>query len=281
MLEDADADAAIASSGETTPVPGDRPEPAQDPLFDLTGAIAVVTGGARGIGRAAARALARHGASLVLFDRLGEQLEHTARELAEEGTAVELVVGDVRSDADRGQLVDAAASLGPVDIVVNSAGVIRRMDIQDMTVEDLDWMWAVNVRGLVAVNQAFLPQMIERRSGKIINLGSLGSVTGLELRTAYATTKGAVAQYTVSMAAEVGRYGICVNAVAPGYVDTDMAGKWINADPGRAAQLLARIPLGRFATPEDLEGTFAFLASPASDYVTGQVFLVDGGWTAT
>jgi NAD(P)-dependent dehydrogenase (short-subunit alcohol dehydrogenase family) len=259
----------------------ERPAPAQASLFDLTGAVAVITGGARGIGRAAARALARHGASVVLFDRLGEQLERTAQELADAGTAVEFVVGDVRSDADLGRLADAAASLGPADIVVNSAGVIRRMDIQDLMVEDLDWMWAVNVRGLVAVTQAFLPQMIERRSGKIINLGSLGSVTGLELRTAYATTKGAVAQYTVSMAAEVGRYGICVNAVAPGYVDTDMAGKWINADPGRAAQLLARIPLGRFATPEDLEGTFAFLASPASDYVTGQVFLVDGGWTAT
>jgi NAD(P)-dependent dehydrogenase (short-subunit alcohol dehydrogenase family) len=259
----------------------ERPATAQASLFDLTGAVAVVTGGARGIGRAAARALARHGASLVLFDRLDEQLERTAREFADAGTATEFVVGDVRSDADIGRLADAAASLGPVDIVINSAGVIRRMEIQDMTVEDLDWMWAVNVRGLVAVNQAFLPQMIERRRGKVINLGSLGSVTGLELRTAYATTKGAVAQYTVSLAAEVGRYGICVNAVAPGYVDTDMAGTWINDTPDRAERLLARIPLGRFATPEDLEGTFAFLASAASDYVTGQVLLVDGGWTAT
>jgi NAD(P)-dependent dehydrogenase (short-subunit alcohol dehydrogenase family) len=261
--------------------PGERPAPAQAPLFDLTGAVAVITGGARGIGRAAARALARQGASVVLFDRLGEQLEDTARELADGGTATEFIVGDVRSDDDLRRLADAAAGLGPVDIVINNAGVIRRMDIQDMTVEDLDWMWAVNVRGLVAVNQIFLPQMIERRRGKVINLGSLGSVTGLEQRTAYATTKGAVAQYTVSLAAEVGRYGICVNAIAPGYVDTDMAGTWISAEPGRTEQLLARIPLGRFAQPEDLEGTFAFLASPASDYVTGQVLLVDGGWTAT
>ena len=267
MAGDPDADAA------TTPT--------QEPLFDLTGAVAVITGGARGIGQAAARALGRHGASLVLFDRLREQLEHTTRELCEAGTTAEFVVGDVRSAADLARLTDAAASLGPVDIVVNSAGVIRRMDIQDMTLEDLDWMWDVNVRGLVAVTQAFLPQMIERRGGKIINLGSLGSVTGLELRTAYATTKGAVTQYTVSLAAEVGRYGICVNAVAPGYVTTDMAGKWINAEPERAAALLARIPLGRFATPEDLEGIFAFLGSRASDYITGQVFLVDGGWTAT
>jgi NAD(P)-dependent dehydrogenase (short-subunit alcohol dehydrogenase family) len=276
---DVDADAALTPPGVTTAAPAERP--AQDPLFDLTGAVAVITGGARGIGRAAARALGRHGASLVLFDLLGEQLEHTARELADAGTTTEFVVGDVRSDTDLGRLADAAASLGPVDIVVNSAGVIRRMNIEDMTVEDLDWMWAVNVRGLVAVNQMFLAQMMERRSGKVINLGSLGSVTGLELRTAYATTKGAVAQYTVSLAAELGRYGICVNAIAPGYVDTDMAGKWINDDPARAAQLLARIPLGRFASPEDLEGTFAFLASAASDYVTGQVLLVDGGWTAT
>jgi NAD(P)-dependent dehydrogenase (short-subunit alcohol dehydrogenase family) len=251
-----------------------------DGLFDLTGRVAVVTGAARGIGRAAATALARHGAALVLFDALGPELSATAHELASTGARVASLTGDVRSADDIARLVELAASVGPVDVAVNSAGVQRRLDVTEMTVEDLDWLWAVNVRGVAAVNQALLPQMIERRRGKIINLGSLGSVTGLERRTFYATCKGAVALYTASLASEVGRYGICVNAVAPGYVDTDMAGGWIN-DPVRKEQLLGRIPLGRFATPEELAGTFVFLASRASDYVTGQVLLVDGGWTTT
>jgi NAD(P)-dependent dehydrogenase (short-subunit alcohol dehydrogenase family) len=183
----------------------------------------------------------------------------------------------VRSASDVAALVEAA---GAADIVVNSAGVIRRMEIAELELADLDFMWEVNARGVVAVTQAFLPGMIERRAGKVINLGSLGSVTGLERRTAYATTKGAVALYTVSLASEVGRYGICVNAIAPGYVDTDMTGPFIN-EPARREQLLARIPLGRYAVPADLEGAFVFLAAPASDYVTGQVLMLDGGWTTT
>jgi NAD(P)-dependent dehydrogenase (short-subunit alcohol dehydrogenase family) len=250
-------------------------------LFDLTGNVAVITGGARGIGRAAAVSLAGHGASVILFDRLDEPLAETTKLLTESGATAEMVVGDVRSADDVRRLVEVAGSIGGVDTIVNSAGVVRRMDIRDMTLDDLDWMWEINLRGLVAINHAFLPQMIERGSGTVINLGSLGSVTGLPQRTAYATTKGAVAQYTVSLAAEVGRFGVRVNAVAPGYVNTDMVREWISEDPERRRKLLERIPLGRFASPEDLEGIFAFLASPASAYITGQVLLVDGGWTST
>lgn len=135
--------------------------------------------------------------------------------------------------------------------------------------------------GTVGVTQLLLPHMIDAGYGKVINVGSLGSVRGLERRTGYATTKGAIAQYTISLASEVGRHGSRVNAIAPGYIVTDMASEWIFQDPGQTERLRARIPLDAFATPEQLAGVFVFLAAPASDYLTGQVLVADGGWTTT
>jgi NAD(P)-dependent dehydrogenase (short-subunit alcohol dehydrogenase family) len=252
-----------------------------DRLFDLTGQVAVVTGAARGLGRAAATSLVQHGASVVLFDVLGDQLDAAVASVQAAGGRAVGVRGSVVEEADLTRLAEAAAALGPVSVVVNCAGIMRRLDIETMTARDLEALWQVNVQGTVSVTQLFLTQMIGQGYGKVVNVGSLGSVVGLERRTAYATTKGAVAQYTVSLASEVGRYGICANVIAPGYVDTDMAGSYIHGDEERKARLLHRIPLGRFANANDVAGTFVFLASPASDYVTGQVVLVDGGWTAT
>jgi NAD(P)-dependent dehydrogenase (short-subunit alcohol dehydrogenase family) len=249
--------------------------------FSLSGRVAVVTGAARGIGKAAAAALAAHGAGVVLVDRLAGELHQTSDELARAGAKTETVVGDVSSETLHEPLLHAAQALGPVSVLVNAAGVIRRMEVTELTTAELHALWQVNVAGTVSVTQLLLPQMISHGYGKIINVGSLGSVRGLERRTAYAATKGAVAQYTTSLACETGRHGIRVNAIAPGYVVTDMASPWIYGDPERTQRLLSRIPLGRFASPPDLAGTFVFLASPASDYITGQILLVDGGWTTT
>jgi NAD(P)-dependent dehydrogenase (short-subunit alcohol dehydrogenase family) len=249
--------------------------------FDLTGRRAVVTGAARGIGRAAAVALARHGAELVLVDVLEEELADSAQEIARGGRAARSLRLDVRSDDDVRRLAETTASLGGLDVLVNAAGIIHRAHATEAKVEDLDRMWEVNVRGLYAVTQAVLPQLVERGSGgKIVNVGSLGSVLGLERRAAYAATKGAVRQYTQSMAVDLGPYGICVNAIAPGYVETCMTADWLNDDGDRRRRLLERIPSGRFGQPADMEGAFVFLAAPASDYVTGQIVVVDGGWSS-
>ncbi|OZM77920.1 SDR family NAD(P)-dependent oxidoreductase [Pseudonocardia sp. MH-G8] len=249
-------------------------------VFDLDGAVAVVTGAARGIGFAASRAMARRGAVVVMFDLLAAELEDAATAIRADGSEVVAVAGSVTDEADLDRLVEEATDRGPVSVVANCAGVIRRTPIDELTLADLQVMWDVNVGGTVGVTQRFLPTMIEQRYGKVINVGSLGSVTGLERRTAYATTKGAVSQYTVSLASEVGVHGIRANVVAPGYVDTAMTGPYIWGEPARTEELLGRIPLGRFAKPEDLEGLFVFLASPASDYITGQVLVIDGGWRA-
>jgi NAD(P)-dependent dehydrogenase (short-subunit alcohol dehydrogenase family) len=247
-------------------------------LFSLTGKVAVVTGAAGGIGACAARTFAGLGASVVAFDNRAEALLATGRALREAGAEVATVVGDLTRAEDIDRLVARAVQLGGADVLVNSAGRQRRLPVASATVEDLDWLWDVNVRGLFAVTQALLPGMLDRGSGKIVNLGSLGSLLGLERRTAYALTKGAVRQYTQSLAAELGPHGICVNGVAPGYIETEMT-RDLLADDAMRERLLSRIVLRRFGGTEDLEGVFAFLASCASDYVTGQIIVVDGGWT--
>jgi NAD(P)-dependent dehydrogenase (short-subunit alcohol dehydrogenase family) len=257
-----------------------QPSAAARGQFDLTGRRAVVTGAARGIGRAAAMALAGQGAELVLVDILKDELASTAAEMARQGISVCALPMDVRSSDDVRSLADATAELGGADIIVNGAGIIRRAVATDATVEDLDQQWEVNVRGLYAVTQAVLPQLIEKQAGKIINVGSLGSVLGLQGRAAYAATKGAVRQYTQSLAVDVGCHGVSVNAIAPGYIETDMNEDWLAGDPERRERMLQRIPAGRFGRPADLEGAFVFLAAPASDYMTGQVIVVDGGWSS-
>jgi NAD(P)-dependent dehydrogenase (short-subunit alcohol dehydrogenase family) len=258
----------------------EHPVPAANEHFDLTGRRAVVTGAARGIGRAAAMALGQRGAELVIADILSEELRSTGDALTADGVVAHVLPTDVRSRDDVNRLAEVAGRLGGIDVLVNSAGVIRRVAASEATVEDLDRVWEVNVRGLYAVTQAVLPQLLDKQAGKIINVGSLGSVLGLERRAAYAATKGAVRQYTQSLAVDLGCYGICVNAIAPGYIETDMTSDWLTGDETRRQRMLDRIPIGRFGRPADLEGTFVYLASSASDYLTGQVIVVDGGWSS-
>jgi 2-deoxy-D-gluconate 3-dehydrogenase len=228
-----------------------------DSLFDLSGVGAVVTGAATDLGRAAAIALARHGAEVVPFD------------------------GPVTSETDRLTLVEAAADQAPITVLVNCAPVASAHDERTMSLDELDELWDMNIRATVGVTQAFLPGMIEQGRGKVINVGLPGSVAGLEQSSAHAATRGGLALYTKSLAHEVGRFGICVNAIAPGIVETETATDGIRDDARPSSDLLARIPLGRFGTAKDVEGLLVLLASPASDYVTGQIIMLDGGWTTS
>jgi NAD(P)-dependent dehydrogenase (short-subunit alcohol dehydrogenase family) len=266
--------------GSAASAPQTAGEPATPGFFDLSGKTAVVTGGARGLGAAAAAAFAAHGADVVLFDILDDGLDRTVAELQAEGQSISSVRGDVTRAADIDRLRQAADEAGGADILVNAAGVQRRRSAIDTTLDDLEYLWSVNVRGVFAVTQSLLPGMLERGHGKIINLGSLGCVLGLDRRTAYAMTKGAVCQYTQSLAVEVSGRGICVNAVAPGYIESEMTADWLHDDAEREQRLLSRILVGRFGQPEDVTGAFVFLAARASDYITGQTIVVDGGWSS-
>lgn len=245
-------------------------------LFSLEGRLVVIGGGAGAIGRGAAEAMLDAGARVILFD-IAEDSLATAKETLSSSGDVTTLAGDTRRPEDIQKLDKLARSMGGVDILINSVGVQRRRPLLEATPEDLDFVWSVNVAGVFAVTQKLVHQMVEKQYGKIINLCSIGSFVGLDQKTVYAITKGGLLQYTRSSAVELARFGVRVNAIAPGYVDTPMTHSWIHSE--REAEYLARIPMGRFAFVEDLQGTFAFLASKASDYMTGQMLVLDGGWT--
>lgn len=245
--------------------------------LDLDGKLAVISGGSGAIGRAGARALLQCGGRVILFNRTKRKLEEARNELSQFGEVL-IHPGNVGSDEDISEITEFALRQGGVDILVNSVGTQRRKPLLEATVEDLDYVWSVNMRGVFGMTQQLLPQMVDKGYGKIINLCSIGSFVGLDAKTVYAITKGALLQYTRSSAVELARFGVRVNCIAPGYVDTPMTASWIHS-PEREAGYLARIPMRRYALPEDLEGTFAYLAGPGSDYLTGQMIVLDGGWT--
>ncbi len=246
-------------------------------LFSLDGRLAVVAGGSGAIGRAAAATFVELGAAVILTGRTEEHLEAARASLPQRAT-VRLVQGDARDAAHIDEIERVAREMGGVDILVNSVGTQRRKPILEATPDDLEYLWSVNMASVFALTQRLVPQMVAKGYGKIINLCSIGSFVGLELKTMYAITKGALAQYTRSAAVELAPYGIRVNGLAPGYVDTPMTHDWIHA-PEHEAEFLAKIPLRRFASVEDLKGAFAYFASRASDHVTGQILVIDGGET--
>lgn len=247
-------------------------------MFDLTGKVAIVTGGFQGLGRGMAIGLAEAGADVVLVDRQ-EALEAASvvRSLGRKSLAV---IADLMSIESIPSIVQRTVeAFGKVDILINNAGTIRRTPAIDYSEKDWDDVMAVNAKTVFFFSQAVARDMMKRKSGKIINIASLLSFQGGIIVPAYAASKGAVAQVTKALANEWAAHGINVNAIAPGYMATDNTTA-LREDPVRSRAILDRIPAGRWGTPEDLEGVAVFLASSASDYVNGHVLVVDGGWLA-
>jgi 2-dehydro-3-deoxy-D-gluconate 5-dehydrogenase len=247
-------------------------------LFSLRGRTALVTGARTGIGRGIALGLAAAGADLVLLGRLDNLDEVTAqaRALGVRVTpmAVDLSDPDAVQPALGGLLHDRR-----IDVLVNNAGIIHREPAAEVDVANWRRVLAVDLDSVFALCQVVGRQMLARGSGKIVNIASLLSFQGGILVPAYAASKHAVVGLTRALANEWAARGVQVNAIAPGYIDTDATAA-LRADPERDAAISGRIPAGRWGTPEDLVGAAVFLASRAADYVNGHVLVVDGGWMA-
>jgi 2-dehydro-3-deoxy-D-gluconate 5-dehydrogenase len=248
------------------------------PSFDLTDSSAIVTGASTGLGRGMALALASAGADILLVDHVSSS--DTAAEVQKLGRKAEVLSADLMQMSSIPLVVETAiAAFGKVDILVNNAGIIRRTPAIDFSEKDWDDVMTINSKTVFFLSQTAARDMIKRKYGKIINVASLLAFQGGIIVPSYAASKGAVAQVTKALANEWASLGITVNAVAPGYMATNNT-KALREDPVRSKSILDRIPAGRWGSPEDLGGAAVFLASHASDYVTGHVLVVDGGWMA-
>lgn len=250
-------------------------------LFSLEGRVAVITGGSSGIGKGIACALAGAGASVVIIARQAAALDETVGEIRSAGGAA----GRVRADlGDRAGITAACdqirAVFGEPDILVNAAGVNIRPPLGELRLEEWDRSLAVNLTAPFLLGQQFGPPMAARGWGRIINVASQQAIRAFGNSGGYGASKGGLVSLTRSQAEAWAPRGVCCNAVAPGFVPTAMTAQ-MASDPARSAALAGRTMIGRNGTPGDFEGIAVFLASSASDYVTGQLICVDGGFSAT
>jgi 2-dehydro-3-deoxy-D-gluconate 5-dehydrogenase len=246
--------------------------------FRLEGRVALVTGASRGLGAAIAHALADAGADVALHAsrQAPAATEQSIRDRTGRRTAG--LVGDLADRATPDRLVaDTLAAMGRLDILVNNAGTIRRAPAADVADADWDAVIEVNLTSVFRLCRAAGRHMLERGSGKIVNVASLLSFQGGITVPAYAAAKGGLAQLTKALSNEWASRGVNVNAIAPGYMRTDNT-RALQDDPVRSKQILERIPAGRWGEPGDLGGAAVFLASDAAAYVHGHVIVVDGGW---
>jgi 2-dehydro-3-deoxy-D-gluconate 5-dehydrogenase len=247
--------------------------------FKLAGKVAIVTGAGRGLGQGAALGFAEAGADLALVDVLNT--DETAKRVRALGRRVCQIQTNLLERPAPQLIADTTTKeLGGIDILLNNAGIIRRAPLLEFSERDWDEVIQINESAVFFLSQAVAKQMVKQgRGGKIINIASLLSFQGGIRVPSYTAAKSAVMGLTRLMANELAPHRINVNAVAPGYMATDNTAP-LRADPQRSAEILGRIPAGRWGEPEDLQGAVVFLASSASDYVTGYTLAVDGGWLA-
>ena len=246
--------------------------------FDLSGKAALITGANTGIGQAIAVALAEAGADVAIAGR--SEPSETLDQIVATGRKAVNIKADLSSIEPLQRVVDEAlGGLGRIDILVNNAGIIRRADLLDFSEEDWDAVIDTNLKTLFFLSQAAAHHMIDRGSGKIINIASLLSFQGGIRVPSYAAAKSGVGGVTKAMANELAAKGVQVNGIAPGYISTNNTAA-LRADETRNRQILDRIPTGRWGRPEDIAGAALFLSSSASNYVTGHILAVDGGWLA-
>jgi NAD(P)-dependent dehydrogenase (short-subunit alcohol dehydrogenase family) len=249
-------------------------------LFDLTGRVAVVVGGTSGIGRAIGLGLAEAGADVVATGRRRELVDAVGGEIRAFGRRTLSMCADVADAASMAALRDACVrELGGIDIVVAAAGTTRRVPTLNMIEADWQRIIDTNLTGVLRTCQVFGARMVEQKRGRIITIASLSAFVGLYEVAAYTASKAGVAGLTRALAVEWARYGVTVNAIAPGVFETDMNRELLKS--GRGQEFLVRTPMGRFGRVEELAGAAVFLASEAAGFVTGQVIAVDGGFLAS
>jgi 2-deoxy-D-gluconate 3-dehydrogenase len=249
-------------------------------LFDLKGKVAVITGGNGGIGLGMARGIASLGATIVIAGRNEDKAAAALKTLRDMGAEASFIVADVTKKAECQDLIASAANKhGRVDILVNNAGTSVRKMPQDLSEDEWHHVLDTNLSSAFFCSQAAYPEMLKTGGGKMINIGSMMSLFGAPYATAYASSKGGIVQMSRAMATAWAKDNIQVNAVLPGWIDTDLTRRARQQVAGLHDSVEKRTPHGRWGNPDDMAGIAAFLASPASDFVTGTAIPVDGGFS--